>query len=123
MELTLNVLWIAISIAMFLAFLRGSRPWRVVAVVAICLAAITFPIISITDDLCNDVLFADALAIRRTSHRAPLRVFAIAAEFHLPEIISIRVTCCGLIAAVSRIAPAGRPLSAVPVRGPPLRSC
>jgi len=68
MELTLNIVWVVISTAIFIAVMRGARPWRFASTAAICLIALAFPIISITDDLSNDVFLAEASVKRRTSH-------------------------------------------------------
>ena len=123
MELTLNLIWVAVSTAMFIAFLRGARPWRFAATVAICLAAIAFPIISITDDLGNDVVFADASAIRRSTHRAQLRPFAIETDVSQPHTVTIEVTCCGFVAVRPPLLPAHRSIAVIAVRGPPLPVC
>jgi len=121
MELILNIVWLVMSAAIFAVFIRGARLRRVGATVAICVAALSFPIISITDDLCNDIMIADASSMRRTTHRAEFRPFAIAADVQVPAIILVEVMCCGIVAAQSPIASAHRALTVIDERGPPLR--
>jgi hypothetical protein len=123
MELTLNLIWMALSATTLVVLVRRAPHARVAATIAICLAAIAFPIISISDDLCNDVLLADALTIRRTVHRAHLRPFAVAADVIVAKIALIEVSCCGIVTVAPLIAPPGCTRIVIAVRGPPLRVC
>ncbi|MDQ6801336.1 MAG: hypothetical protein M3041_10905 [Acidobacteriota bacterium] len=123
MELTLNILWVCVSIAMFVAILRSARRWTCAVTVAICLTAIAFPIISITDDLCNDVLFADPLSVRRARHRADIRPFAVAANLPSAEILIIDHACSDRLVIEHGTIPQLHDTSTIALRGPPLHFC
>jgi len=59
MELLLNLAWLAIAVAGFaIVPKRSSQVWLVLA----CIAALLFPIISVSDDLNADRTFNDAVA-------------------------------------------------------------
>jgi len=59
MELTLNLIWLAVAVAAFMLAPRRSR--RTTIAVA-CGMALLFPIISATDDFSTDITFNDAAA-------------------------------------------------------------
>jgi hypothetical protein len=123
MELILNILWVCVSIAMFVAILRSARRWTCAVTVAICLTAISFPIISITDDLCNDVLLADPLSVRKATHHADLRPFAVAADLPFAEILILEHDCCDELIVEHWTPPELHHVSSIDLRGPPLRLC
>jgi hypothetical protein len=78
MELALNLAWFILSTAAFSAVARWSvrqpagaasrRRQIVVGATVLCLVALLFPIISISDDMSHDVLLAEASVKRRASH-------------------------------------------------------
>ena len=59
MELTLNLIWMAVAAAAFVAAPRRSFG---VSVALVCALALLFPIISISDDMNADRTFNDAAA-------------------------------------------------------------
>ena len=75
MELTLNLIWLAIAAGSFAELARwgfgqagddSSRLRRkVVATAVVCVVALLFPIISISDDLCSNPVFVETSIKRR----------------------------------------------------------
>ena len=59
MELTLNLIWLAVAVAAFMLAPRGSRSTTIALA---CGLALLFPIISATDDFNADITFNDAAA-------------------------------------------------------------
>jgi hypothetical protein len=59
MELTLNLIWLAIAVA---AFMLAPRRSRHTTIALACVLALLFPIISATDDFNTDITFNDAAA-------------------------------------------------------------
>ncbi len=61
MEQILNLIWIAIAVGTAVAVLPRRRDVRAIAAVA-CVAAVLFPIISVSDDMLADRTLLDAIA-------------------------------------------------------------
>lgn len=61
MEQILNLIWIALATGIAAAVLRNRRDARTIAAI-FCLAAVLFPIISVSDDLLADRTLLDAFA-------------------------------------------------------------
>ena len=58
MELLLNLIWMAVAILLCLAVWRHrlaeaelTHPWKIAAIAVVCIAALIFPTISLSDDL------------------------------------------------------------------------
>lgn len=73
MELFLNLIWTSIAIAASLRFARWSagqskRRRRLVGLATLCVIAVLFPIISVTDDLHSDVaMLEEETGVRRSA--------------------------------------------------------
>jgi hypothetical protein len=85
LELTLNLAWMVLSAALIAACRRNSKAdRRAVGVIAlVCLIAILFPIVSITDDLHGGALFADS-KLKRFSAELAAMVTAAFVSFANP---------------------------------------
>jgi hypothetical protein len=123
MELTLNIVWLAIAVGALTAVaLRRREP--LIATAVVCGIALLFPIISITDDLRCDVVFAEASMKRRGSdgdHQhgvislTSLGVMALPAVDFTPAFAGVAATDCLICNRnTGRIS--------VPARAPPQRN-
>ena len=120
MELALNIIWVCVSIAAFVAIVRRSRRRAFAVTVAVCLAAIAFPIISMSDDLCNEFLLADPFTVKRAPRRVQPPPLAIVADVVRSETLSIVSTCFGTVAVTLPTTPRIHAATPVAERGPPL---
>ena len=93
MELALNLIWLTIATGSFAALVRWSfgrrrnpesRQLGPVATAVVCLVALAFPIISISDDLCGNAVFVETSIKRRApredtdhDHTAPPTMAAV----------------------------------------------
>jgi hypothetical protein len=102
MELTLNIVWLAIAVGALAAVASRCRE-KLVGTAVVCVIALLFPIISITDDLCCDVVFAEASVKRRGSDAdhpqritsaAALGVVRLAKVTFTPEFAGLAVSDC-----------------------------
>ena len=120
MELILNIIWLAIAlVAMGAAIWQRRRVW--IGFALLCVVALLFPIISITDDLHWDAVFAEASVKRRssdTNHQTPLITAVALGVIAAPETFSAP-TCAALSSIEVSAGVEHYDLSAVPARAPP----
>jgi hypothetical protein len=130
MELLLNLAWFAIAIAAFARFgvwaygeTDRSRIWAV-ALATVCVIALLFPIISITDDLeASDAVFEESVAVRRVVAPAALHVLPILAAALTLCLLAIALTLLGFVTSKAFALPSAPALLTLALRGPPLSGC
>ncbi len=104
MELALNLAWLFVAGGLFAAFGAWRRPGRV-ALALVCVAALLFPIISMTDDFATAPAAVEAWsALRRATliafvviHASPLVLTSPVAATIAQIGRSIHLACAGLI--------------------------
>jgi hypothetical protein len=115
MELLLNALWLAVALVAFgrlAAWSRTERNRRCVAAAAVatvCIVALLFPIISITDDLTESVAAVEETIVAR-------RVMDAAAHI----IVAVALTLVAFIDEPAFALPTAPALTKPALRGPPL---
>jgi len=124
MELTLNIVWLFIALAAVVtAILHRRKAW--IGTALVCVVALLFPIVSITDDLRCDVVFVEASVKRRGSDAnhhwraataVALGIVATLDSFVVPMAVDIALT-------TRSIRPRRNALASVPARAPPPRAC
>jgi hypothetical protein len=135
MELALNLVWLAITVCVFAALIRwmtlqpagpvSRRRQRIVTMMAVALAALLFPIISITDDLAQDVLLADASVARRSAHGSSHHgriVTAVAMAVISAPVLSFDLTSRVLATVECFVVIERGILLSLSVRAPPVRA-
>jgi hypothetical protein len=139
MELFLNLVWCAIAAAAAMRFFVWSRfservhsPFRrrAIAVATVCIVALLFPIISVTDDLASDSAIVEETSYVRRS--VAFHALHILPQHHsrVSQWIVFVSATIRLFSAPSRLRTAAREASARPTshgfalgitpRGPPL---
>jgi hypothetical protein len=125
MERVLNLIWLVISLSS-LTFVVGwslrrrgggasLRRERTAIITVLCLVALLFPIISVTDDFCQDVLLADASAKRRASH-----VANVAVVLPIVPVLPVEMRCWGKVVVDCCVFVASSVSCCLPVRAPPV---
>ena len=122
MELLLNVVWAIVACGAFLVLLPRSRGGNVSILGIACVAALLFPIISVSDDLSvSRDAWEESSSIRRADARAD--AFATAHDAVVPAVASIvAVTLFALGLIDTQVVPAAirlLPAQSDP-RSPPL---
>jgi hypothetical protein len=129
MELALNLVWLAVAITAAVRFAVWRRDQRasrqlVVALCAVCVLALLFPIVSVTDDLHTDAAAAEETsAMRRVAlvtitHVATLAVAVT--PFDLAAGTAHLTQRAGLVDTSAHIAKALEGFAAIAsLRGPP----
>ncbi len=134
MELALNLVWLALSVSAFAVLVKWSirqpagassrRRQQIVTTAVVCLVALLFPIISITDDLAHDVLLADTTVSRRaphdTRHHDRIVTAVAVAVIWVPALV-FELTSRVLLISHRFVFVARGVLSSLTVRAPPLR--
>lgn len=128
MELLLNSVWLAIALAALVrvAVFAANEPDRrrvaLVALTAICVLAVLFPIISITDDLQESVAaLEETVAVRRLVVAAGLSLLtlAIAVLFAAVVPFALGLTLLGRREERGVVLPSSVAAPAFALRGPP----
>ncbi len=130
MEILLNLAWLAIAIAAFarLGLWAWSEPDRArvwfAALATVCLVALLFPIISITDDLqATDALVEETVGVRRVVAAAAYHAATCVVAAVVAYVPRISLTLLGFVPSEEFALPSARPLVVFVLRGPPRTGC
>lgn len=104
MEVVLNILWVLVTFGAFTFLLPKARGRKAAVIGLACVAALLFPIISVSDDLSANDAWEEATTIRRATPLPPAstapHVAIIADAIH----VAVALLAIGIIE--TRIAPA-----------------
>jgi hypothetical protein len=122
MELTLNIIWLAIAlVAMAAAIRQRKKVW--IGSALLCVVALLFPIISITDDLRWDVVFAEAAVKRRPNASHQTRPMTAVALGVIRKLDTFKAPARVELPSIELRAGAKRDdICSVPARAPPVPS-
>jgi hypothetical protein len=132
MELLLNLVWLALTLgaiarcAVWAAGEPDRRRILPVALATVCVVALLFPIISITDDLQESVaVVEESAALRRIAVAAAVQSVPLIANF-MARLTALLVPAISLVCIVSEEVfslPSSPAASVTTLRGPPLAGC